>query len=166
MDLKRISRHLWVGGPDVRKLFPADALDRITQAIAASEISHRGEVRFAVEASLDLAPLLKGVAARERAVQVFSDLRVWDTEENNGVLIYLLVADHDVEILADRGVDAKVGHKGWEAICKLMEAEFRQGRFEAGVLQGIQAVTRHLETHFPRRGGSNVNELSDAPTLL
>jgi uncharacterized membrane protein len=165
MSLSRILRHLWIGRPHVRALFPAESLGRITQAIAQAESRHHGEIRFAVEGSLDLGPLLKGVTARERAVGVFSQLRVWDTEANNGVLIYLLVADRDVEILADRGVHAKVGAAGWEAICKAMEADFRQGRFESGVINGIQAVGRHLETHFPRRG-ADVNELPDAPVIL
>ncbi|MDB5048031.1 MAG: hypothetical protein JWO30_1102 [Fibrobacteres bacterium] len=165
MDWKRISRHLWIGGPHVRRLFPEETLGRITAAIASSEGGHHGEIRFAVEASLDWRALARGVTARERAVQVFSELRVWDTEANNGVLIYLLVADRDVEILADRGVHAKVGAEGWETICKRMEAEFRQGRFESGVIQGIQAVGRHLDAHFPR-SGPDVNELPDRPVLL
>jgi uncharacterized membrane protein len=167
MNISRISRHLWIGSPEVNKLFPAAALERITKAIAASEAGHHGEIRFAVEASLDLGPLLKGVTARERAIQVFSDLRVWDTEENNGVLIYLLIADHDVEILADRGIHAKVGAESWETICKALEAEFRQGRFEAGMLAGIASVGAHLNAHFPARaGGANETELPDAPVIL
>jgi uncharacterized membrane protein len=165
MDWKRITRHLWIGGPEVRKLFPTDALDRITKAIAESEKSHHGEIRFAVEGALDWRPLFQGVTAKERAVQVFSELRVWDTEANNGVLIYLLVADRDVEILADRGVHAKVGPEGWETICRSMEAEFRQGRFEAGVIHGVREVGRHLDRHFPRTG-PDVNELPDRPVLL
>jgi uncharacterized membrane protein len=165
MDLRRLLRHLWIGGSNVRALFPKRSLNRITSAIAASETGHHGEIRFAVEASLHWRSLFEGVTAKERAVQVFSELRVWDTEANNGVLIYLLVADRDVEILADRGVHAKVGAEGWEEICKRMEAEFRQGRFESGVIQGIQAVSRHLETHFPRTG-PDVNELPDRPVIL
>ncbi|MDB5104985.1 MAG: hypothetical protein JWP91_2674 [Fibrobacteres bacterium] len=166
MDWKRTARHLWTGKPEVETLFPPASLERITAAIAASEAGHHGEIRFAVEGSLDLMPLFSGVTARERAVQVFSQLRVWDTEENNGILIYLLVADRDVEILADRGVHAKVGPAGWEEICKAMEAEFRQGRFEAGVIQGIQAVGKHLSTHFPLTGAQDVNELPDSPVIL
>jgi uncharacterized membrane protein len=165
MDLKRIVRHLSIGNLRVRRLFPSASMDRITQAIAATEAEHHGELRFAVEASLHLSLLLKGVTARERAVSVFSELRVWDTEDNNGVLIYLLLADRDVEILADRGVHAKVGAEGWESICKGMEAAFRQGRFEAGALGGIEAVGEHLKRHFPRRG-PDVNELPDRPVIL
>jgi uncharacterized membrane protein len=96
---------------------------------------------------------------------VFAQLRVWDTAHNNGVLIYLLLADRDVEIVVDRGIDARVGKAGWEAICQMMEAEFRAGHFERGVIKGIDAVTRHLATHFPRDAGS-VNELPDAPVVL
>ncbi len=165
MNLSRILRHLWVGRPEARRIFPAASLDRITKAIAATEADHHGEVRFAVEASLHTGPLFHGVTARERAVQVFADLRIWDTEANNGVLIYLLLADRDVEIIADRGVHAKVGADGWERICQAMELEFRAGRFESGVIAGIEAVGAHLRTHFPRRG-EDVNELPDAPVLL
>ncbi|MEO7424178.1 MAG: TPM domain-containing protein [Fibrobacteria bacterium] len=161
----RIARHFWIGRPEVRKLFPEASLERITQAIAAGEAGHHGEIRFAVEASLDWGRLRQGVTARERAVEVFSQLRVWDTEANNGVLIYLLLADRDVEIIADRGVHAKVGAHGWEEICKKMEAEFRQGRFEAGLLPGISSVSGHLLEHFPRRG-PDTNELPDRPILL
>ena len=165
MDIKRISKHLWIGGLHVRKILPAGALYRITQAIAQCEDAHHGEIRFAVEGSLHLAPLLKGITARERAVEVFSQLKIWDTEENNGVLIYLLVADRTVEILADRGVHAKVGHGGWGEICRKMETEFRQGNFESGVIDGIRAVSSHLENNFPRRG-PDLNELPDAAIVL
>lgn len=165
MDLKRVFRHLSIGSFRLRALFPAASLDRITAAIAATESRHHGEIRFAVEASLHPAQVLKGMTARERAVTVFGELRVWDTEANNGVLIYLLLADRDVEILADRGVHAKVGSAGWESICQSMEAEFRQGRFEEGALRGIEAVGRHLREHFPSRGG-DINELPDRPVLL
>ncbi len=165
MDWNRIARHFWIGRPEVRRLFPEASLDRITQAIAAAEAGHHGEIRFAVEASLDWGHLRHGVTARERAVEVFSQLRVWDTEANNGVLIYLLLADRDVEIIADRGLHAKVGAEGWEAICQSMEAEFRLGHFESGVLEGIRAVNAYLASHFPR-SGPDVNELPDRPVLL
>lgn len=165
MDLKRIIRHLSMGSFHIRRRFPTDAMDRITTAISKAELGHRGEIRFAVEASLDLTYLLKAVSARERAVAVFSDLRVWDTEANNGVLIYLMLADRDVEILADRGIHAKVGPKGWEDICKQMEAKFRAGDFEAGVIHGIESVGQYLRQHFPDLG-PDANELSDRPVVL
>lgn len=163
--MKRILRHLWYGAPQLRARFPAGSLERIAAAIAASEARHGGEIRFAVEASLDTLPLLRGVTALERAVDVFSELRVWDTERNNGVLIYVMLADHDVEIVADRGIDARVGAAGWEAACQAMEAEFRAGRFEAGVIRGIEAVGRHLERHFPGAAGDR-DELPNRPAVL
>lgn len=149
----------------VKARFPAASMDRIGKAIAASEAGHSGEIRLAVEASLDLAPLFKGFTARDRAVEVFSDLRVWDTEANNGVLIYLLLADRDVEIVADRGIHAKVGAKGWEEVCHVMEQAFRQGRFEEGTVRGIEAVGRLLARHFPKSGG-DLNELPDRPAVV
>ncbi len=149
----------------VNRAFPKDALDAIDRAIKASEASHRGEIRFAVEGLLHIEPLLRGQTARERAIDVFSQLRIWDTEGNNGVLIYLLLADRDVEIVADRGIDAKVGPQEWEKICRNMEAAFRQGDFEGGVVGGIREVTRHLAEHFPPVGGDR-NELPDSPVVL
>ena len=165
MSMERIARHLIVSKWRVKRAFPGDALVAIDKAIKASEAAHRGEIRFAVEGALHIEPLLRGQTARERAIDVFSQLRVWDTEQNNGVLIYLLLADRDVEIVADRGIDAKVGPEEWEKICRYMEAAFRQGHFERGVLSGIQEVTRHLALHFPPTGGDR-NELPDKPVVL
>lgn len=165
MTLKRIMRHLSSGRAAVRRAFPPRALDAIERAIRATETRHDGQIRFAVEAALDLAPLLAGQTARERAVGVFSELRVWDTEHNNGVLIYLLLADRDVEIVADRGIHARLGTETWETICREMEAAFRNGQFEAGVLAGIRAVGEHLARHFPARGGKP-NEMPDRPVVL
>ena len=165
MDLKRIMRHLSSGRAAVHRVLPPRALETIERAIAATEMQHDGQIRFAVEAALDLSPLLAGQAARERAIEVFSQLRVWDTEHNNGVLIYLLLADRDVEIVADRGIHTKLGAETWEAICREMEAAFRNGQFEAGVLAGIHAVGDHLARHFPARGGKS-NEMPDLPVVL
>lgn len=165
MGMGRILKHLWYGNLQVSSHFPKASLDRIEKAVAAAESRTSGEIRFAVEPSLDIGPLLEGRSARERALDVFGSLRVWDTEANNGVLIYLLLADHDVEIVADRGIHALVGEKGWEDICHAMEAEFRAGRFEAGALKGIEAAGRLLETYFPKAGGG-VNELPDRPALI
>jgi uncharacterized membrane protein len=144
---------------------PTQSLQAIETAIARSEAQHQGEIRFAVEAGLDLWSLLGDQSARERAIEVFSQLQVWDTEANNGVLIYLLWADHDVEIVADRGINARVGSAEWERICGEMEALFRQGRFEEGVILGIQAITVHLVKHFPARPEDR-NELEDKPVLF
>jgi uncharacterized membrane protein len=165
MSIARIGKHLLGNQSRVRKAFPPQALAAIEQAIKASEASHAGQIRFVVEGALDGAPLFRNQSARERAIDVFSQLRIWDTEHNNGVLIYLLLADRDVEIVVDRGIDAHVGTQGWEAICQVMEADFRAGHFERGVIKGINAVTRHLATHFPK-DGSAINELPDAPVVM
>ncbi|WP_247410002.1 TPM domain-containing protein, partial [Bradyrhizobium sp. 23] len=127
--------------------------------------SHSGQLRFVVEGALDGGPLFRNQPARERALDVFSQLRIWDTAHNNGVLIYLLLADRDVEIIADRGIDAKVGGERWESICRAMEVEFRSGQFERGVIGGIEAVSRELTKHFPS-SGPHPNELPDAPVLM
>jgi uncharacterized membrane protein len=165
MGIKRIGKHLLANRSRVRRAFPATALAHIEQAIKASEATHAGQIRFVVEGALDGAPLLRDQSARARALDVFSHLRIWDTAHNNGVLIYLLLADRDVEILADRGIDALVGAAEWEKICRVMEAEFGEGKFEAGVLKGIEAVSRHLAKHFPKHG-AGANELPDAPVVM
>jgi uncharacterized membrane protein len=149
----------------VRRVLPEQAFDAIQQAIERSERTHRGEVRFAVEAALDLFDLLRGMTAHERAVQVFSQLGVWDTEENNGVLVYLLLADHDFELVADRGLHRLVGAEGWEPIARRMEAAFRAGDFQRGIVEGIEAVGEVLARHYPRREGDR-NELPDRPVVL
>lgn len=163
--MARLLRHLCSGAWQVRRALPPLSMQAIEAAICAAESMHHGEIRFAVEAGLDIGPLLSGQSARERAIEVFSALRVWDTEHNNGVLIYLLLADHDVEIVADRGINAHVGTEGWQEICSQMEALFRERRFEEGVIAGVKAVSRHLECHYPVRGPDG-NELPDAPVVL
>src|SRR6202166_118828 len=125
MGIRRIGRHLLEHRWRVRRVFPPKVLANIEQAIKAGEATHAGQVRFVVEGALDGAPLLRDQPARERALDLFSHLRIWDTAENNGVLIYLLLADRDVEIIADRGIDANVGREGWEKICKAMERDFK-----------------------------------------
>ncbi|MBI5264554.1 MAG: TPM domain-containing protein [Bradyrhizobium sp.] len=165
MNIRRIGRHLLEHRWRVNQLFPARVLANIEQAIKQGEATHTGEVRFVVEGALDGAPLFRNQSARSRALDVFSQLRIWDTEHNNGVLIYLLLADHDVEIVADRGIHARVGTEGWEKICREMEAEFRSGQFERGVIKGIEAVSRELATHFPPRGPDH-NELPDKPVVM
>ena len=165
MNIQRIVRHLLVSDRQVKKAFPLSALNKIEQAIKASESAHVGEIRFAVEGALDGAPLYRGQSARARAIDLFSQLRVWDTQHNTGVLIYLLLADRDVEIVADRGIDAVVGSQAWTEVCHQMEAAFKQSNFEGGVMSGVQAVTQHLVTHFPA-DGQNRNELPDTPVVL
>ena len=165
MNIKRITKHLLLTHWQVSRAFPSDTLVAIDRAINASEAAHAGEIRFAVEGALDGTPLFKGQSARERAIDVFSQLRIWDTEHNNGVLIYLLLADRDVEIVADRGIHAKVGLEEWEKICRTMETAFKQANYEGGVVGGIQAVTQHLIIHFPASGNDR-NELLDKPVVL
>jgi uncharacterized membrane protein len=136
----------------------------IEQAIAAGEREHSGEVRFAAEAALDVPALFAGQSARERAIDVFSQLRVWDTAQNNGVLIYLLLADRDIEIVADRGLNA-VSSQDWQTICETMEGRLRQADFEQAIVAGIEAVSHLVARHFPPRAGDR-NELADRPAIV
>ncbi|HDR8911415.1 TPA: TPM domain-containing protein [Burkholderia multivorans] len=165
MDMRRLVRHLSTTHWRVNAAFPRRSLLAIERAVHASHDAHVGQVRFAVEGALHTTALLKGTSARARAIDVFSQLRVWDTEHNNGVLIYLLLADHDVEIVADRGIHAKVDSSEWEAICRTMEADFRRGDYQSGVLQGIERVTELLKTHFPA-SRPPVDEFPSAPVVM
>jgi uncharacterized membrane protein len=165
MGIKRIGRHLLEHHWRVRRIFPPRVLAAIEQAIRAGEATHAGQVRFVVEGALDGAPLFRDQPARERALDIFSQLRIWDTAHNNGVLIYLLLADRTVEIVADRGIDAKVGAAVWRKICADMETDFRAGNFEGGVIKGIGEVSRQLATYFPKHGAGR-NELPDAPVVI
>jgi uncharacterized membrane protein len=164
-DCKRLARHLLMTPWQLRRDFSPRTLEAIQAEIAASERKHAGQIRFAVEGSLPRIDLLRQQSARERALEVFSLLRVWDTEQNNGVLIYLLLADRDVEIVADRGMAARVSAQEWESICQVMEQAFRQGRFEEGALEGIRAVTRLMVVHFPASTEEG-NELPDQPVVM
>jgi len=165
MDLQRVFRHLFTPDWLAVRLFPRAALKRFEDAVRQSEASHRGELRVAIDAGIGLLPLLRGVTPRGRALETFARLRVWDTEENSGVLIYLQLVDRDIEIVADRGISAKVGQAQWDAICHRMEEAFRARRFEDGVLKGIAEITTLLSTHFPARS-ENPDELPDRPVIL
>lgn len=165
MNIKRVFKHLLYPHWLVRRVFPDVVMDRIEVAVAASERMHHGEIRFAVEGALHIAPLLRGVSARLRAVQVFAELGVWDTEANNGVLIYLLLADRQVEIVADRGFHGRISLAQWEAICQEMEVLFARGAFEAGAMVGIERIHALLRQHFPA-SGANVNELPNRPVRV
>jgi uncharacterized membrane protein len=165
MGIGRIGKHLLEHRWKARRLFPPKVLAAIEQAIKAGEVTHSGQVRFVVEGALDGPPLFRGQPARERAIDIFAQLRIWDTAHNNGVLIYLLLADRQVEIVADRGIDARVGAAGWEKICTSMESDFRAGNFQAGSVRGIQAVSRELAKYFPTQGKGK-NELPDAPVVI
>jgi uncharacterized membrane protein len=161
----RLLRHLFFFPWWVRARFSARTLDAIERVVRDTEALHRGEIRFAVEASLTLPALLRGVSARHRAAEVFSLLRVWDTAENSGVLIYLLLADHDVEIVADRGIGARVSAQEWQRICGMMEEAFHRGEFETGAVSGIRAIGELLARHFPASGEA-VDELPNRPAIL
>ena len=165
MKIDRIARHLLTTHGQVTRAFPRSALNAIEKSIKASETAHAGEIRFVVEGALDGMPLFKGQSPRERAIELFAQLRVWDTEYNNGLLIYLLLADRAVEIVADRGIHAKVGAEEWSKVCHQMETAFKQSNYEGGVVSGVQAVTQHLVKHFPADGHSR-NELPDKPVVL
>jgi len=165
MQIQRFMRHLLFADWQLHRAFTSEDLRAIEQAIQRSEQLHGGEIRFAVEGGLDGMRLLKGQSSRERALEVFSQLRVWDTERNNGVLIYVLLADHAVEIVADRGIHAKAGNASWNAICHGMEMAFSESAFQEGALNGISAVADVMGTHFPS-SRARVNELPDTPVLL
>ncbi|MEW6589915.1 MAG: TPM domain-containing protein [Pseudomonadota bacterium] len=169
--LKRFLRHLFTPPWAWRRAFPAAVLDAIETAIRQSEATHTGEIAFAIENALAPGQVWRGITDRERALQVFSALRVWDTAANNGVLIYVLLADRDIEIVADRGLAARVAPAEWEAVAQAMEAEFRAGRFEAGALAGVARVGELLARHCPATGGGaalgdNPDELANRPVIL
>jgi uncharacterized membrane protein len=165
MDIKRILKHLLMTPWRMRAAFPPATLQAIEREIRASRSLHVGEICFVVEGALHGARLYRGQSPRERALEVFSLLRMWDTEHRNGVLIYVLLADRAVEIVADRGVHARVGAHEWAAVCRRMELAFRERRFESGAIAGIESVTRHLAAHFPARAGDS-NELPSSPVVL
>lgn len=171
VKLKRFLRHLFTPPWAWRRAFPPAVLDAIEAAIRQSEAMHTGEIAFAIENALSPGQLWRGMSDRERALQVFADLRVWDTHANNGVLIYVLLADRDIEIVADRGIAAQVAPGEWEVVALTMEAAFRQGDFERGMLAGIARVGALLARHFPAGGpasplANNPNELSNRPVIV
>jgi uncharacterized membrane protein len=162
----RILKHRWLDEGDARRALGRAALERLRERVAASELTHSGEIRVCVEAGLPLSYLWRGAPARERAVTLFGKLRIWDTEHNNGVLIYLLLAERRIEIVADRGLSRRVGATQWQEIAHGMGKAFREGRFEDGLNAAIDAVTASLHRHFPLAAGEhNPNELPDAPVL-
>lgn len=165
VNLKRWLKHVFMPPWAWRRAFPQKSLDAIEAAVRASEILHGGEIRFAIENSLASGQVWRGVTGRERAIEVFSQLRVWDTEHNSGVLIYLLLADHDIEIIADRGIAARVPQSSWDDVARVMEAAFRRREFEAGALNGIERTSNLLAEHFPPPG-HNPDELANRPVIL
>jgi len=163
--MTRFLRHFLLDHFAVRRAFPPLAMAAIKSAIAQGERRHDAELRFVVEASLPLGYLVAGKTARDRAIDAFAQLRVWDTEHNSGVLIYVQLADRRVEIVADRGINAKVGDEPWRAICATMQQAFGARRFEDGAVAGIAAISDLLATHFPAAPGK-ANELPDEPVAL
>jgi uncharacterized membrane protein len=165
MQWMRLVRHLLTDHWSVRRAFPPAAMRAIKDKIGEQERRHGGELRFAVEASLPLAHLWRGQNARGRAVELFGQLRIWDTEHNSGVLIYLLLADKRVEIVADRGVHGKVGDSAWGVICGEMQRSFAAGRFEQGVIFGVAAISDLLAAHYPPVEDDS-DELPNEPVVL
>jgi uncharacterized membrane protein len=167
MDIGRTLRHWFTTPGAVRRAFPETVLQAIRQAIVDSEARHSGEIRFAVEGALPASYLNRDAPARERALMMFAKLRVWDTERNNGVLIYVDLADHQIEIIADRGLAPHVTAEDWNRIAGTMRDAFRTRSFEAGTIAAVQDVGALLSRHFPLAAGErNPNELSDDPTVL
>lgn len=161
----RVLRHLFP--PSVRRRLSDAALARITAAIEAGEATHTGEVCFAVEAALPWHEAWRGVSPRDRAHEVFTQLRVWDTEANNGVLLYLLLADHAIEIVADRGFEGRVDAAAWQAVCDEVQARLREGAFEAAIVLGVERLSSIVSTAFPSGAGvADRNELPNRPTVL
>lgn len=165
MQIGRTLKHLFATRWGTRRRFTPAVLKRIEAAVTDVERRHSGEIRFAIETALDLPDLWYGTTPRERAVLVFGHLGVWDTAGNNGVLVYVLVADHDVEIVADRAIAARVPQAGWDAVCREVESHFRAGRFAEGSEAAVTGVGRLLAAHFPGEGGDR-DEQPNRPVLL
>lgn len=164
--LLRMPRHLFSTRAGTHRLFPPALLAEIEQACAAAEAHHLGELRFAVETALPLAALWHGITPRERALAVFAQLHIWDTQDNNGVLIYVLRADRAVEIIADRGISAQVGEAEWREVCREVEAHYRAGRYVDGSLAAVSGVARLIARHFPTGIAEERQDLPIQPVLL
>jgi uncharacterized membrane protein len=165
MNPNRFLRHIFATRWTTRRRFTPRVLADIETAIRETETLHAGEIRFAVETALDTAELVDDLAPRRRAMQVFGQLGVWDTAQNNGVLIYLLLADHIVEIVADRGIAARISQSEWDGVCREMERHYREGRFGEGSVAGVRGVGKLLARHFPGRP-ADADELPNQPVLL
>lgn len=162
----RILKHRWLDEADARRAMGAGALQRLQERVAASERGHSGEIRVCIEAGLPLSYLWRGASPRERAVAMFGKLRVWDTEHNNGVLIYLLLAEHAIEVVADRGLNRHVTAAQWQALTHSMATAFKAGEYEAGLNAAVDAVSALLNQHFAVAAHlANPNELPDAPVI-
>jgi uncharacterized membrane protein len=164
MKLSRLPAHL-IAEYTMSRNFPPRLLDRLQQAIADGETRHGGQVCFAIEGAQTLRAWWRGVTPRQRAEEVFAHLRVWDTNDNSGVLIYVLLAERAIEIVADRGIAAKVAQTEWTSICERMLQSYAAREFERGSLEGIAAVSDLLAAHFPPNAAKR-NELPDRPVML
>jgi uncharacterized membrane protein YgcG len=162
-SLKRWWRHLNMTRWQMRRAFNEQVLRAITESVRASEQRHGGEIRVAIEAELSVSSLLHGQSPRERALQVFASLGVWDTDSRNGVLIYICLADRDVEIIADRGLHTKVTDAQWQAVCAQLQGECAAGKYQQGVCNAVTAVGQLIGVHYP---AVDRNELPDRPVLL
>ncbi len=165
MQLRRLLRHLVATRWATRRRFTPEVLQAIETVITETEGRHAGEIRFAVETALDLPALWSGISARQRAIEVFARLGVWDTQANNGVLVYVLLADRDIEIVADRGIAGRVSEAEWAAVCREAEDSFAAGRYREGAEASVRGVARLLGRHFPAEGGDR-NEQPDQAVLL
>lgn len=161
----RLWRHVSTTTAAGRRAFPEETLKAIEEAITEGETRHRAEVHMIVEPALDVSALLGGMSSRERARELFSDYRVWDTEENCGVLVYVNLADHKVEIVADRGVGKIIPSSEWEAVCRLMTRGFAQGEYHSSVIKALSRLNDLLEQHYPD-DGSRHNQLPNRPVML
>ncbi|MEO7324091.1 MAG: TPM domain-containing protein [Dokdonella sp.] len=161
----RLLRHL-LDFASAKRRFPPSTLDAIQAAIASSEHRHLGEIVFAVEGSLHAVAIMRGINARARAHEVFARLRVWNTDHNSGVLVYILLADHAIEIVADRGVAKTIAATEWPVICAQMQQHFVRADYERGAIAGVEAIGELLARHFPANGERNDDELPDRPVLL
>ena len=167
MSLARWIRHRLRSPREIDRALPPAALERIERAITQGELAHRGEIRFAVEPGLPWSYLKRDAPVRERAEMLFAKLRVWDTDERNGVLLYVELADHGIEIVADRGIAGPVPAEAWGEICREIARRFSAGEFEGGVIAGVERIGDLLAQHFPAREGErNENELPNRPVIL
>ena len=163
--IKRAWRHLTSSSGEAKRAFPETTLSAISEAITAGEQTHRGELRLIVEKGLPFDEAWDGVSNRQRALALFADYGVWDTEDNCGVLIYINLAEHKVDIVADRGIDRKIDSATWQAVCRTMTDGFRQGKYHEAALAAIEQVNGLLREHFPANG-ARPNELPDRPIML
>ncbi len=163
--VRRAIRHEFFGARAVRALLPDSSMLKIEAAITAGELRHSAEIRFVIEASLDLAQVWSGITPRQCALKVFSDLRVWDTEANNGVLLYVLMADRSVEVIADRAVARLVAQSSWDALCQQLALAYRAGDYLEGTLTAITELHRLIEPHFPP-SANNPDELPNRPLII